>query len=526
MKSHLFDLQQFTPPHWVKTLFKGALLRSAAIISYQSATAQTLYSAVNAETQMINGPYANIDNTGNYLAPCSQCPNDYMHVMTWDGDDPAVSFSDGNVTIVAALPSNINDPDIVVGLDGRVAMVAYVTSSGNLEYKLYTVTLPLTWSTTPTISSATTVATSARHPNLDLNLDDVVALVWQMPNSTSTNPDIEYNVGDLTSSGVTWNTSGPFPGDNKLNISYPMQNNGCLMPDIAISGGTNYGVHITFLENISSGVYEWWKMDDDFSSSIVWHNSFYTGSTSSKFSPPRIACSRGAFNDEYFVAVLTDLDTTINNERVLAVNDNSNSGSIFANQSMFPTGRFRDAIVAWVDDEYVNVAWSMDDNYNTTDFDIAVKRLDHTGQPLDYTWAIANQTTSGVQHIPSISGVGIGMPYGNPGQFAYLWVDDNDELWHKVVPAPDAQLKWNPNESTTESFNLFPNPSAFSVAVQLGSKNTNVSYQLFDLKGKLLQGGEIAGSIGYINIGELPIGTYLVTVTSDQICETQRLVKL
>jgi len=477
--------------------------------------------AVNADNSLNGAIYPSVENTGNFIASCDVCPDHYLLGMTWDGSNPGVAFTDGQITQTLSLPNGAQDPDIVIGQKGQVAMVVFESGS-NVEYIIYTISTPLVPGLTPAITAAGTIETNASQPNADLNTANNLAVVWHKPNSTGTNPDIEYRVGDLFDWGIAWNGTAK-PGDNKNTLSpYPQQQGYCYWPDIAISGGENYGVHVTFLEN-NNGVDYWWKMDDDFAplpGGAIWYATLFNTTPSSNLTAPRIATSRGAFNRNFYNTVLADIDVN-STHHVMSVYNNI-GGTIMADWPMFANGICNHAVVGWADDTYVNIAWSGEEPGATVDYDIAVKRLDQNGVPYDPTWAIANQGVSGPQTLPAISGLGLGLPFGIQPLFAYMWYDDNNELWWKVVPAPDVQLKKEPT-TTTNTFTVYPNPASNHIAITLPFV-LHASYRLKGLDGKTLVAGKIKYTQHKLMLGHLPGGTYLLEVSNDGSTVVEKVV--
>lgn len=63
------------------------------------------------------------------------------------------------------------------------------------------------------------------------------------------------------------------------------------------------------------------------------------------------------------------------------------------------------------------------------------------------------------------------------------------------------------------SLTAFPNPITENLTLQISNyNNEKLSYQLFDMKGKLLNNGQITGSQTQIIMSNLPTATYFVNV--------------
>ena len=65
------------------------------------------------------------------------------------------------------------------------------------------------------------------------------------------------------------------------------------------------------------------------------------------------------------------------------------------------------------------------------------------------------------------------------------------------------------------SLQLFPNPTAENLTLQI-SQYQNLSYQLFDMQGKLLSNSPIIAEQTQINMNSLPEATYFVNVLNQE----------
>jgi len=81
------------------------------------------------------------------------------------------------------------------------------------------------------------------------------------------------------------------------------------------------------------------------------------------------------------------------------------------------------------------------------------------------------------------------------------------------------------NTSGIEGFSVFPNPSAGVFNLQMGSPAL-LEYEVYDLAGKQLQRQQLSGATNYpINLVDVPTGTYLLKVTSEEGVEVRKLIK-
>ena len=64
---------------------------------------------------------------------------------------------------------------------------------------------------------------------------------------------------------------------------------------------------------------------------------------------------------------------------------------------------------------------------------------------------------------------------------------------------------------------VFPNPTAHHLTLQISDyKNENLSYQLFDMQGKLLKTGQVKAKQTQINTKFLPSATYFLNVINQE----------
>jgi len=64
---------------------------------------------------------------------------------------------------------------------------------------------------------------------------------------------------------------------------------------------------------------------------------------------------------------------------------------------------------------------------------------------------------------------------------------------------------------------VFPNPTSHILTLQISEyNNEKLSYQLFDLQGRLLKSEQIVGAETQINTENLPASTYLMSVLNQE----------
>jgi len=69
----------------------------------------------------------------------------------------------------------------------------------------------------------------------------------------------------------------------------------------------------------------------------------------------------------------------------------------------------------------------------------------------------------------------------------------------------------------TISLSIFPNPTAANLTLQVSNyNNEKLSYQLYDMQGKLLNNGKIVAQQTKINTSSLPTAAYYVNVVNQE----------
>ncbi|MCZ2276321.1 MAG: T9SS type A sorting domain-containing protein [Bacteroidia bacterium] len=64
---------------------------------------------------------------------------------------------------------------------------------------------------------------------------------------------------------------------------------------------------------------------------------------------------------------------------------------------------------------------------------------------------------------------------------------------------------------------VFPNPTTHNLTLQISDyHNEKLSYQLFDMQGKLLNSGQVTSQQTQINTANLPAATYFIDVVSQE----------
>ncbi len=79
---------------------------------------------------------------------------------------------------------------------------------------------------------------------------------------------------------------------------------------------------------------------------------------------------------------------------------------------------------------------------------------------------------------------------------------------------------------TNSWFSVWPNPTTDYVRVQMSDDIQNCAYQLFNMNGKLLQGGQLFDNHSEIDVRNLVTGTYILKVEDKQHhTQTTKIIK-
>lgn len=82
---------------------------------------------------------------------------------------------------------------------------------------------------------------------------------------------------------------------------------------------------------------------------------------------------------------------------------------------------------------------------------------------------------------------------------------------------------WSVNEDGVTKFHVFPNPTSEVLMVE--SDITVNRYEIYNIMGEMLMSKPMDEKNFTINVSELPVGTYLIKMTSEGLVQTRRFVK-
>jgi len=82
------------------------------------------------------------------------------------------------------------------------------------------------------------------------------------------------------------------------------------------------------------------------------------------------------------------------------------------------------------------------------------------------------------------------------------------------------------DDNIFQNYKVYPNPAHNYVSIDMAREQTNVSINVFDMKGKLLKIKELDRfTLTDLDINELEAGLYMIQIQSDQVNTVARLIK-
>jgi hypothetical protein len=103
----------------------------------------------------------------------------------------------------------------------------------------------------------------------------------------------------------------------------------------------------------------------------------------------------------------------------------------------------------------------------------------------------------------------------------YVLGKENCVLVGKLVASPPMFI----NETPTEPFKLFPNPSAGVFTLELNKDFEQADLIVFDILGKILFSGKKLEASTQIDLSEYPAGMYFAKLIKDDVCKTEKIIK-
>jgi hypothetical protein len=133
------------------------------------------------------------------------------------------------------------------------------------------------------------------------------------------------------------------------------------------------------------------------------------------------------------------------------------------------------------------------------------------GSSLVYAQESAN--SSGGKAI----GVGGTVSYSVGQVFYTTNIGNSSSIAQGVQNAYEIYSVGNEENNLNISLIAFPNPTIDNLTLQIGNyNNEKLSYQLYDMQGKLKDSGQIMVKQTLINMSDLPVSTYFVNVLDQE----------
>lgn len=116
-----------------------------------------------------------------------------------------------------------------------------------------------------------------------------------------------------------------------------------------------------------------------------------------------------------------------------------------------------------------------------------------------------------------------GMVSFTVGQIDYIYLNGSNGSVSQGVQHAYEIFSLSTNETTLQiSLKVFPNPTTENLTIEINNLiNEKLSYQLFDLQGRLLEESEITIHQTSINTSVLPASTYFIHILNHQKINVQ-----
>jgi hypothetical protein len=498
------------------------------LYGYTHLHGQTLISAINADIFLTKA--IEVENTGNFLSYCQVCKDNYAVAMCWDGLEPSIGVYDGTSATLAYLPQGAHDPDIIFGDNGQYVLVVYELNGG-IDFDSYQVSYsPLSL----TLLSQGTIANNARHPNIDMNLTGEVAVIYENLVNTSTNNFIHIRQSDLL--GSFWlspPSSYSISTDNKGQyIGKPQQSGFCYNPDLSISGKDPFGEYVYHVTFIQENPHLVWHIALEINPQPVpvpfnyYANNDAPSGLPSGMSQPRIACTKAVSTEFDYVMVHGNNNTVVQTHHISAVFGNGGLNTqVWIDWPLTINGSGYDPALEWIDDPFLNIAWSGNENGFTDDLDICVDQREPWSP--DYypnQWSRANFLTKKDQTEVSITG--LRESEFNPHLFSYFWyTPQTNDLHFKTIEASATVLKNTFSNSNLSSNQLYyPNPCLDQLTIQVPEYGLGGTYEIYNVAGQLVCTGNLGANIVILHLEKLQKGHYFLQLKKDEWSFSDKLI--
>ena len=491
---------------------------------------------------------SSVVNSGNEVTTISGFGD--LHVMCWDGTTPQWSWSRDNTYIASKDIDGVNsggivsDPDIVVEpVNGNYAMIVYQITNGGASDIYYEV-----WERSGTAfsllisSQPLTTTGNCSNPNIDVNTQGDVAIVWQ---DNTTGSQIYTRLSDI---------QGNLVGSNLLLTSDSEH------PDVAISdqrsGTADVVVSYAFVR-IGSGLQLDQLLYSDISSgsnttlfsNVYTINNFgWSGtSISGTFRYPRIAsipyenisfdavewhrqcavavdywCTNGAI-PPYLIHSLTLHNTSASPPAVTIGTTNE----LLNKPGVGLISRLHDVLsekpVITYNADFISVGWQSDVGGNSgagvIELDYYIRRLLYPTGVLSglNTYSIVNDNLLDNQYVVSLSGRHCSTISGGSQKSYFLLFDDQStDMSFKGSGAGNTNFRTSPGSSINKvntDLQLYPNPVSDKLQISFSSPIQRA--EVFNQNGHRVFSEENLESDFVLPVDHFPSGIYLIRILSD-----------
>ena len=154
-----------------------------------------------------------------------------------------------------------------------------------------------------------------------------------------------------------------------------------------------------------------------------------------------------------------------------------------------------------------------DDGGTTTRVQDAGERISHANRDNStwtFTWRSPSTLQGQVRFYASVNAV------NNNGS------NGGDEV---VTAVSEPQNALSISEARLLAFEMYPNPAADIVNIQLPSGTSEAQVGIFDYTGRLVSSQKVTASDQKVNVNDLATGMYMIRVTSQDKIGAQRFIK-
>ncbi len=505
--------------------------------------AQSFVNAISADASINQTATANVQNTGIDVGKCSGCPDQVQQVVTWDGSVPGFGWEIGGIAkslpllgnsiVAGVLPT---DPDVIVGNDGMNAIVVYELN-GSILMEVYTRSgndfLP-----TSAVPTNVYNTTQSRHPNIAVDAEDNITVIWQSTESASGNEVIYAKAGDIF--GTLSPSLAKVSETNFSTIDF-----NCSEPDVSVfRNDQNYLVQMTFIAKTTGGassqIIHKWEKFYNVAAGVV--NSFLpvtvdNGIATDLLATPRITCLwnwNGADAEKFIEIVYQKTDLNSNKTAILGYNAYTGLiNTINSLSGMESCANYKPA-VSYCGDNII-VSWSYDDDSpglgcnlfvpassypGQSSSEVVVQVLDFVGVPSGIFF-LQNVNLTGAQEQSSVAG-------RQPVPTAKCYFAHADNQLKRVMykssnfsggALKQAGLQPDAEYSRADQTQpVWPAPADQQVTIDLGSDEELSALKVYDAAGNAIDfarsNWQSDGRLLYLNVSGIPNGLYFVELST------------